>query len=463
MTKQEIRGEAPVLLLEFVFYLCVPAGFFLLLGINNPQLYVPNRTLAITLSTFAVVWVALLRIYGGYQIGKKKTRPIIYNMSIATVVTDIVTYVQLEIMNVNDAKNDRLILFGEDALLLLLTLLVHLALIVAFATLGNTLYFKLHAPLLTCVIVSDPSEYQKLLPRLLKFPLQFNVRGCARYDQKGVKGFIQEHQAVFLYNVPPGEKAALVNYCYKHKKAVYYDMGLYDIVTRGSVVYNLGDMLFNEHARKGISLHQSIVKRAFDVVVGLLLLALCALPMAVCAVLIKLDDHGKVFFRQDRRSLGGKVFRIVKFRTMREHDDSEPQHSAQEQDERVTRIGRKLRRYRLDELPQLFNVLKGDMSLVGPRPEMLENIDKYTSALPEFAYRERVKAGMTGYAQISGKYSTLPREKLLMDIFYIEQFSLWLDIKLLLRTVIVLMTPESAEAFKKETLAAIDAGKVVDM
>jgi lipopolysaccharide/colanic/teichoic acid biosynthesis glycosyltransferase len=123
---------------------------------------------------------------------------------------------------------------------------------------------------------------------------------------------------------------------------------------------------------------------------------------------------------------------------------------ALEHDDRITRVGRVLRRFRIDEIPQFLNVLKGDMSIVGPRPEMLVNIFNYTSTMPEFEYRLRVKAGITGYAQIAGKYNTSPRDKLVLDLMYIEEYSLWLDIKLLFQTLIVIFKKDSTEGFSTE-------------
>ena len=131
------------------------------------------------------------------------------------------------------------------------------------------------------------------------------------------------------------------------------------------------------------------------------------------------------------------------------YEGAEDSVSVHAQDHRITRVGRVLRRLRLDELPQLFNVLMGDMSLVGPRPEMLKNVQSYTQEMPEFSYRLAVKAGLTGYAQISGKYNTAPRDKMLMDLMYIEDYNIWRDFKLLFKTVTVIFRADSTEAFEQ--------------
>ena len=160
--------------------------------------------------------------------------------------------------------------------------------------------------------------------------------------------------------------------------------------------------------------------------------------------MIKANDGGKVFFKQKRATIHGRVFEVYKFRTMRENVEN---RSVQEDDDRITKPGKFLRKTRIDELPQLINVLKGDMSFVGPRPEMIENVEMYEEELPEFRYRLRVKAGLTGYAQIAGKYNTTPKDKLIMDMMYIENFSILKDIQLIFQTFIVLLKSDSTEAF----------------
>lgn len=162
---------------------------------------------------------------------------------------------------------------------------------------------------------------------------------------------------------------------------------------------------------------------------------------------MKAYDGGHVLFKQERATIHGRRFYVYKLRTMKENVEN---YSATKDDDRITGPGKILRRTRIDELPQLLNVLKGDMTFVGPRPEMIKNVQNYTRELPEFRYRLRMKAGLTGYAQIAGKYNTTPRDKLIMDMMYIEQFSILRDIQLILQTAVVLLRSDSTEAFGKE-------------
>ena len=197
-------------------------------------------------------------------------------------------------------------------------------------------------------------------------------------------------------------------------------------------------------------MYRNRIKRLLDILLSACGILCLSWLLLLLAVAIKLDSPGPVFFRQKRVGIGKRHFQILKFRTMRidtPHDM--PTHLLHDPEQYITRMGHFLRKTSLDELPQLINVLKSDMSIVGPRPEMLENVEKYTNDLPEFRYRLRAKAGLTGLAQIYGKYNTSPRDKLIMDLAYIQQYSVWLDLKLILRTALVLLTPEeSTEAFE---------------
>ncbi|MBR6159563.1 MAG: sugar transferase, partial [Lachnospiraceae bacterium] len=197
-----------------------------------------------------------------------------------------------------------------------------------------------------------------------------------------------------------------------------------------------------------ISFEERLVKRFMDTFISLAALIITSPILLVSAICIKKHDGGSVFFRQKRATVHGRVFEIIKFRTMRENVEN---YSSTEGDDRITPVGRVLRKYRIDELPQFINILKGDMSLVGPRPEMLENVADYEKDLPEFRFRLRMKAGLTGLAQIYGKYNTSSRDKLMLDLMYIENYSLVRDIQLLFQTVFVLFKAEdSTEAFASE-------------
>jgi exopolysaccharide biosynthesis polyprenyl glycosylphosphotransferase len=201
----------------------------------------------------------------------------------------------------------------------------------------------------------------------------------------------------------------------------------------------------------GISGGQRILKRIFDLFFSILAIIVLSPIFVIVAVAIKLEDRGPVFYKQDRVTIGGKVFGIVKFRSMIEdaEKDGKPIPTG-EDDDRITKVGRFIRATRIDELPQLINIIAGDMSIVGPRPERVEHVEKYTQDIPEFAFRLKVKGGLTGVAQVFGKYNTSPLNKLKMDLYYITNYSLLLDLQIIFETIKILVQKESTEGFSKE-------------
>ncbi|MBQ3817048.1 MAG: sugar transferase, partial [Clostridia bacterium] len=186
------------------------------------------------------------------------------------------------------------------------------------------------------------------------------------------------------------------------------------------------------------------------IIISALLIILTSPIMLICAVSIKIEDGGPVFFRQNRVTKDGKIFNILKLRSMIVDAEKDGAQKAVENDKRITKVGKIIRACRADELPQLFNVLIGDMSMVGPRPERIENVYEYSEQYPEFELRQRVKAGLTGYAQLYGKYNTSPADKLNMDLIYIETYSFLQDLKLLILTLKILFMKESTEGFNSE-------------
>ncbi len=451
MFRSERRREEMLLgLFRVAIYALLPIVFLLVLSTTNPQMLRVNRTSVITMSSFMLLEYLFTRIYGGFQPGITHARSNAASLSLSVAFTDLIVYVQLQIMNVNDANNDFLTLFGMDALLLLAAFAIQFVLIFIFSTLGDKVYFSAHPPMRTCVITGSEEDREIVCNKMAGYARHFDIEDCILYTSEDVRGHVKRAEAVLLYHLPPAAHQELIAYGYKHKKILYFDLNIGNIVSSHSKPYMLDDILMHSHTINGLTLTQRFVKRTFDIVLSFLALVILSPVMLGCAIAVKACDGGHVFFKQKRITRDAGLFYVLKFRTMKEHDEDEKQVSAQVGDDRVTKVGKVLRRWRLDELPQFINILLGDMSLVGPRPEMLENVEMYTHDLPEFAYRDRVKAGLTGYAQINGKYNTSPRDKLMMDITYIENYSIWLDIKLILKTIMVFFMPESTEGFHKK-------------
>ena len=448
-----------VFVLKMALFASLFAIFFGIFGINNPWLFNLSRTTGVTMVTFVVLGIALMSVYGGYAVGTQKSRPIIHSMSLATIITDLVTHLQLSIMNTSQFNNDHFVY--ETPHLLLLVMVLQVLVIIIFAYLGNFIYFSLEPPEKCCVISSSRQSLGSIIPKIRRFPKQYEIDEIIRYDDPKVLDVILRNDTVFLYDVPSKERTDLIAFCYQTQKNIYYNFETIDVVSQGAKYVTLDDKSMVMYMAKDLTMEQRIVKRLTDLAVALIGLVLTSPIMLACAIAIKLEDHGKVMYKQKRLTKYGRVFEVYKFRTMREENSIHKSVTAD--DDRITKVGRLLRKFRIDELPQLINILKGDMTVVGPRPEMLENVEKYTEELPEFSYRLRMKAGLTGLAQISGKYNTSPKDKLVMDLMYIENYSIWQDFKLIFQTITVfLKASESTEAFGKEELYDFDEDRERD-
>ncbi len=448
-----------VFVLKLTLFAALFAIFFGIFGINNPWLFNLSRTTGVTMVTFVVLGIALMSVYGGYAVGSQKSRPIVHSMALATIMTDLVTHLQLSIMNTSEKNNDHFVY--ETPHLLLLVMVLQVIVIVIFAYLGNYIYFSLEPPEKCCVISSSRQSLGSIIPKIQRFPKQYEVDEIIRYDDPRVLDVVMRNDTVFLYDVPLKERNDLISFCYQTQKNIYYNFETIDVVSQGAKYVTLDDKSLVMYTTKDLTMEQRIVKRLTDLAVSIVGLALTSPIMLVCAIAIKLEDHGKVLYKQKRLTKYGRVFEVYKFRTMKEENSIHK--SVTENDDRITKVGHVLRKFRIDELPQLINILNGDMTVVGPRPEMLENVEKYTGDLPEFAYRLRVKAGLTGLAQISGKYNTSPKDKLVMDLMYIENYSIWQDFKLIFQTFTVFLNAsESTAAFGKEELYDFDDGRERD-
>ena len=261
---------------------------------------------------------------------------------------------------------------------------------------------------------------------------------------------IGKYESVLINDVPAEMRNDIVKYCYMNAIRVYAVPKISDIIIGGAEEICLFDTPLVLIKGMGLNLEQRLLKRLMDIILCSVAMIVAAPIMLVVAIAIKLEDGGPVFFTQKRATLNGKTFDILKFRSMIVDAEKYGVIPATDKDPRITKVGNVIRATRIDELPQIINIIKGDMSIVGPRPERIEHVEKYSKDVPEFYYRLKVKGGLTGYAQIYGKYNTSAYDKIRLDLMYIEKYSLLLDIKLILMTLQIMLRKESTEGFKDE-------------
>lgn len=436
-----------IFLLKVTMYVILFWIFYGTYAAENWWLLRASRTTLVTIAAYIIMSYMFSNIYGRYDIGKRKSKPIVHSLILMIVFTDIISMLALSVMNTNQNNNKEFKL--EQPELLVPIIILQLIVILIFVYGGNALYFRIYDPEKCLIITSSQRSLNEIARSVKKYKLQYNVDKAVDYRCRRLKDYILEYETIFIYDVPIKERTGIIELCYQNTKNVYFNPDMHDVVEQSSRHVILDDISLYGNYSKGLTLEQRVIKRIMDLAISVIALIITSPIMLITAILIKIDDGGKIIFKQNRATRDGKIFSVYKFRTMREDVEN---YSATEDDVRVTKVGRYLRKFRIDELPQFVNVLKGDMSVVGPRPEMLANIFNYTSELPEFEYRLRVKAGITGYAQIAGKYNTSPKDKLILDLMYIEEYSFWLDIKLLFQTVIVLLKRDSTEAFHENSM-----------
>ncbi len=329
----------------------------------------------------------------------------------------------------------------------------------------NHIYYKINPPRQMLLIYGDrpfDEVYHKITSRSEKYEIVKRIH-CNAGEAK-LKQVISNHEAVILHDLSASLRNHLIKYCFENSIRVYVTPKLYDILIRGASDMDLFDTPFLLMRNRGLTGWNAFVKRFMDLAISITCLIITAPILLLIVVLMKCFDRGPVLYRQTRLTLDGKEFQILKFRSMYTDAEKDSIRLMSQGDDRITPIGRILRRTHLDELPQLFNIIKGDMSFVGPRPERPEIAEIYMTQIPEFSYRLKMKAGLTGYAQVYGKYNSTPYDKLKLDLTYIQNYSVFLDIKLLLLTGKTLFIPDHAEgvssAFKTALRSETAATKI---
>ena len=398
---------------------------------------------------FVAVYYAFVKLYGGFELKVTRATEIAYSHAIAAVMTGILMYFISWL----------LIRYIPPILPMVVGIFLWVCASVVWAKPANLLMRRIYPPTETIIIYDNEIAFQKGEAITERVDWRFNVvdtmnvfEGLEKIDEvikeKGAK-------AVMLCGIHSSQRNPLLKYCIANNIEVYIRPNIGDYIVNSSKQLQLANLPVMLCQRSSQSLFYAAVKRIFDIIFSLLVVICLSPILLIVAILIKLGDGGPILYSQDRLTKDGKVFKIYKFRSMRV--DSEEDGIARlttVNDDRITPIGKIIRATRLDEFPQMFNILKGDMSVVGPRPERPEIADQYSESMPEFSLRLQVKAGLTGFAQVHGKYNTSPYDKLQMDLMYIARQGIATDVRIILETIKILFVPESTEGIGEGSITA---------
>lgn len=422
-----------------------------------PRLYKPffRKGNWFIIFLFFLLFVAFSRIYGSYRISVSRTAELIYGHFLAENFSNFFIYLIMLLIN------RRLL----NPLPLIGTMIIEFIISFFWCKAAHKWYFRTFDKQRTAIIWNEREDLDKLineygLNNYFHVEKNISVRESLSEEHFG----INDYDSVFLIDLNSHDRNSIMEYCVAEGISVYLTPRFGDTMMWGSKPTHLLHLPIVRVDGYDPSPEFLFLKRFFDVILSTLGIIILSPLMIGTAIAIKAHDNGPVFYRQFRETKDGRLFELIKFRSMRvdAEKDGVARLSTGENDDRVTSVGRVIRRTRIDELPQLFNILKGDMSIVGPRPERPEISKQYAENLPEWPLRLQCKCGLTGYAQVYGKYNTTPRDKLLMDLTYISKPSIVEDMKIIFATVKILFTKESTEGVKTGQMTAESSGQNVN-
>lgn len=412
------------------------------------KLFFWNKGHWLVIALYGVLLMFFNSTYGGTKIGYLKPMDVYLSQVFAIFMANAFTYAQVSLMCEWFANPKPFLAMTVGQLVF--------AFLWVFA---SDMVYKWVFPPRQLLLVHGDRPIEDILYKFGTRKDRYVIAECIHIG-KGIEAveneIMQRYDGVVLWDIPTSDRNTLMKYCYNKSIRVYMMPKIPDVIIMGCERMHLFDtpiFLTREYA---LRIEQRMIKRTIDLVCAILLVIITSPIMLITAVIIKVSDGGPVLYKQVRCTQGGKQFKIIKFRSMRVDAEKDGvARLASKGDTRITPFGRFIRKVRIDELPQLFNIIKGDMSFIGPRPERPEIMEQYMETMPEFAFRTKVKAGLAGYAQVYGKYNTTPYDKLKLDLTYIENYSVWLDIKLMLLTLKVLITPDSTEGVEKDQTTAM--------
>ncbi len=400
----------------------------------------------ISIIIYMFIYNGLCNLYNAFRIASSSIAEMVLSQTISFGLADLILYVECNLIR------NRYTSFWPGLVIVIMQTLGTAVII----TMAKRYFMECVTPQKTLLLIGSwvsRDEAERFEDRLLKKYRHLFDFKYVEYETISPIVFeekLSEGCTVIMYGLSVEQRRVYMQRCIDAHKTFYFTPRIEDIILQGCSTRHLLDTPLMKYDYVYEDKKRINAKRIFDVCFGVLFAIGFSPIMLIIALAIKIEDGGPVFFRQKRCTKDGEVFKILKFRSMIVDAEQKGLQPTINFDPRITKVGSVIRKYRLDELPQVFNILSGEMSFVGPRPERVEHVEIYCKELPEFKYRMKVKAGLTGYAQIFGKYNSSAFDKLRLDLLYIENQSLGLDLRLIMLTVKVMFQGESTEGFEKE-------------
>lgn len=447
-TKKSMKKDLLMAALKLLHTGASIAGFVpVWLFFYSPQIKIQNADLLIyTVYFFAVI--LLFRTYDVYNIGYARITDNLFGQILSDVISSGIIYIIASI------------LFGGflNPLALLALCVVQGVWDVLWCFVVKRIYLAIHKAKKTVVVYRN-SEDLKRLEEISHLKQKFSIEKLIENpadDYKALEKEMDGYDAVVVAGVNASLRNGIAKYCIENGLLGYFAPHVGDIIMQGAHHISSFSVPIVNIRRTSRSPFYILIKRLFDIIVSFTAIVLLSPIYLITALIIKLYDHGPVLYKQVRLTKDGREFKILKFRSMRVDAEKDGvARLASENDDRITPVGKFIRACRLDELPQFFNILFGDMSIVGPRPERPEIAAQYEEEMPAFSLRLQVKAGLTGFAQVYGKYNSTPYDKLQMDLMYVNKMSVSEDLRLMFATLRILFMSESTEGIESGATTAM--------
>lgn len=402
----------------------------------------------LVVALFFVLFIIFGRVYDAFLMSMQRISEIVYAQFLAAAVSDFIMYIVIWLLS----KHLPNILPGVAALI------GQVILAAVWAYNAHHAYFKIFPPQATAVIYDTRQGTEKLIGKY-GLDSKYKVVLTATADECIANlAMLDGVSTVFMSGIHSHDRNVILKYCVENNIGTFVIPRIGDTIMSGAYPMHMFHLPMLKVGRYHPQPEYLFIKRLLDIVISAVALVVLSPIFLITAIVIKATDHGPVFYKQIRLTKDGKEFGILKFRSMRvdAEKDGVARLSSGDHDDRITPVGKVIRACRIDELPQLLNILRGELSIVGPRPEIAA---QYCEEMPEFSLRLQAKAGLTGYAQIYGKYNTTPYDKLVMDLMYIAHPSIVEDLKIMFATVKILFMPESTEGVSEGQTTAMSGKK----